>query len=71
MLLDKIYMDIKDKIRSIFKENFLFNIISNKSDNVKNKQILNMTILTKNYYAVYIFSEFIRDKYLDAAKNTY
>ncbi len=69
ILLDEIYIYTKDKFETILKENFLLNIISNESDNVKNEQILNMTVFIKYHYAFYTFSEFAEDKRLDAAKN--
>lgn len=69
ILLDEIYIYTKDKFETILKENFLLNIICDESDNVKKKQILNMTVFIKDHYAFYIFSEFAEDKRLDAAKN--
>lgn len=70
MLLDKAYIDIKNKVKTIFKKNFLLNIISNKSKNIKSKYILNIIMFIKNHYVFYIFSKFIKDKHLDTAKNT-
>lgn len=69
MLLDKVYINTKIKIKSIFKENFLFNIISNKSNNIKNKQILNIIIFTKNHYIFSLFLKYKKYKYLNIAKN--
>ena len=68
-LLDEVYMDTKDKVETILKESLLLNVISDKSDNVKGKRILNMTVLTKDHHAFYAFSESAGDKHLDAAKN--
>lgn len=68
MLLDKIYIDIK---KTILKKSFLFNIISNKNNNIKSEQILNITILIKNYHTFYLFSEFVKDKYLNIIKKTF
>lgn len=70
-LLDKVYINIKNKIKTIFKKSFLFNVISNESNNIKDKQILNMTILIKNHYVFYIFLKFTKDKCLDTAQNAY
>lgn len=62
-------MDIKDKIKIILKESFLLNVIGNESNNVKKKQILNMTILIKNYYLFYVFSKSRKNKSLNTIKN--
>lgn len=70
-LLDKAYMDTKDKVETILKKSLLLNIISNKSNNMKYKQILNTTLFIKNYCIFYTFSESVKDKHLDAAKNAY
>lgn len=64
-------MDIKDKIKTIFKKSLLFNIIGDESNNIKGKQIFNMIVLTKNYYIFYIFSKLVFNKYFDVAKDVY
>ncbi len=68
-LLDEVYMDTKDKVKTILKETPLLNVISDDSDNMKGEQILNMTLLTKDHHAFYAFSESAEDKRLDAAEN--
>lgn len=37
ILLNKIYLDIKDKVKSIFKKKFLFNIINDENNNIEKK----------------------------------
>lgn len=64
-------MDTKDKVETIFKKSFLFNVISNESNNIKSKRILNITILRKKYYAFYVFSESVKNKSLNIAKNAF
>ena len=49
-LLEEVYMDTKDKVETILKENSLLNVISDESDNVKGERILNMTVLTKDHH---------------------
>lgn len=69
-ILNKAYIYTKEKVETILKKSSLLNVINNKSNNVKNKQILNMTIFTKNHYAFYIFLKSVGDKHLDTSKNT-
>lgn len=58
-MLDDSYLDIKNKVDTILKKSFLLNIISNQNDNVKGKQIFNMTVLIKNCYTFDAFSKFV------------
>lgn len=70
MLLDETYIDIEDKIETIPKKIFLLNVISDQSNNMKDKQILNMTISTKDHHVFYTLLESAKDKHLDVSKNT-
>ena len=58
-MLDNSYFDIKNKVDTILKKSFLIKVISNGNKNVKSKQIFNMTVLIKNYYAFDTFSKFV------------
>lgn len=69
-LLDKVYIDTKDKVKTLFKESFLLNFISNESDNIKGKRILNMTIFTKDYHTFYVFSKSAENKPLNTTENS-
>lgn len=69
-LFDNAFQKTKEKVTKVLKASPLFNIVYNKIDNIKSKCIFNITVLTKEYNAFYIFLKSKINQRLDVIANT-